>query len=482
MEQKNFQKIYWRNREKTATENRHWIRLTRVCNNNCIFCLDKDEQDGTIIPFSKIEEELKKGREQNCVRAILSGGEPTLHPDYVKIIKKAKEEGYSWVQTVSNGRMFAYQDFLRDCIRAGLNEITFTIPGHNRKLFETQTRAEGSYRQTLNGLINALRTSLIVSSDIVINKFTYKYLFEIIKFYVNLGVREFDLLQVTPYGNAWYYKDKVLYDLNKAFPYLKKAFDYAAKVDFFIWTNRFPPQFLEGYEELIQDPHKLYAEVKGRKEDFEKVIKGEMEMKKAAGCYPERCPYCFWQNFAKTVVELRDIRRNLDKIKFSEKSRGRKNMIKQKKDFKKIKFGNAGEYEIFVNKQTEDWIIKNQQKIKEMKGKIVFTQENHLLLSESVENDINLRDFFQKIKVKGIRIKNIPLCFYPSGKLVERGAENLAFLKNEVNIYKIVGWYIVNRYYTKSLRCKKCRYNRTCLGMQINYIRNFGYKLMKPIK
>jgi len=480
MAQENFQKNKWKEREEVATEKRKWVRLTRICNNNCIFCLDKDNQNGTVIPFPEIESKLKSGRKQGCVRAILSGGEPTLHPDYIRIIKRAKELGYNYIQTVTNGRMFAYKKFLERCVEAGLNEITFTLPGHTKKLFEAQTRTKGSYEQTLKGVINALRAGLIVSADIVINKFTYKHLLKIIKFYVNLGVREFDLLQVMPYSNAWWNRKKVLYDVDKAYPYLRKVFDFSTKVNFFIWTNRFPPHFLEGYEELIQDPYKLHAEVEERKERFENIIKGKEKM---FPCYPDACSYCFWQNFAKTVMELRELRKKYYLNPVSGEKITQSIKIKNKADFNKLKkLNHRINYEIFLNKNTEDWVLRNQEKLREIKENVVLTLENHLLFSKSRENDINLKKFFQKIKIPGLRIKNIPYCIYPQGKILKRELKNLPFRGERVDIHEVVDWYILNRYYTKSLRCKDCKFYRECPGMHINYIRNFGYKILSPIK
>jgi len=36
-----------------------------------------------------------------------------------------------------------------------------------------------------------------------------------------------------------------------------------------VWTNRFPVEFLEGLEDLIQDPHKMLDEVNGRRFEAE---------------------------------------------------------------------------------------------------------------------------------------------------------------------------------------------------------------------
>ena len=51
-------------RNKVAQTPKYWIRLTRVCNNNCIFCLDKTAQNGTSVPLPELKNQLKQGRRQ----------------------------------------------------------------------------------------------------------------------------------------------------------------------------------------------------------------------------------------------------------------------------------------------------------------------------------------------------------------------------------------------------------------------------------
>src|SRR3989338_5481200 len=97
---------------KVARTPKYWIRLTRLCNNNCIFCLDKESQNGTYVPWKVINNQLKQGRRQWFKKLILSGGEPTLHPDYLKIVKISRDIGYDGIQTITNGRLFVYKDFL----------------------------------------------------------------------------------------------------------------------------------------------------------------------------------------------------------------------------------------------------------------------------------------------------------------------------------------------------------------------------------
>lgn len=288
-------------REKAVRQKRHWIRLTRICNQRCVFCHDKENQTGGVLSFGEVLEELNRGRRRGCVRVIFSGGEPTLHPQLPQIIKRAKSLGYVHVQVVSNGRMFFYDDFLMKLKKAGLDEVTLSLHSHLEGPFEAISHVKGSYRQAMKGLFNALRNRFIVSIDIVINKINYKTIDDTLKFFMALGVSEFDLLHLIPFGAAWRNREDVYYPMREGKKYLDKAFALSRKEHIHIWTNRLPAAYLEGYEELIQHPKKLEDEVRGMEHELKRFIQTGQKM----GCAGERCQYCFMNAFCRDIIELR---------------------------------------------------------------------------------------------------------------------------------------------------------------------------------
>jgi hypothetical protein len=110
---------------------------------------------------------------------------------------------------------------------------------------------------------------VVVNIDVVINKQNYKHLPEIIEYYYNLGIREFDLLHIIPFGRGFdEHRHSLFFDLNDAVPYFRRAFQWAEKPGVYLWTNRLPVQYLEDFERLIQDPHKLFYEFDGGRHNF----------------------------------------------------------------------------------------------------------------------------------------------------------------------------------------------------------------------
>ncbi|MEI8257385.1 MAG: radical SAM protein, partial [Deltaproteobacteria bacterium] len=291
--------------EDAAHEKRNWVRLTFDCNNRCTFCLDSDTHDGEIRNREEVKTQILDGRRGGAERLILSGGEPTIHPSFVDFIKLGRRAGYRWIQTVTNGRLFSYPGFLGKCLDAGLDEITFSVHGPNAKIHDALVGVKGAFDQEINGLQAALTDGRpVVNIDVVINRGNVKQLPKMLEMYTAMGVKEFDLLQVIPFGRAFTEgRETLFYDLEEMRPYLLEAFAYSKRPDLHVWLNRFPPQHLEGYEHLIQDPYKLNDEVRGRKEEYARLLgTGEpLDCRE-----PHRCKYCYLEKFCDTLDAVRD--------------------------------------------------------------------------------------------------------------------------------------------------------------------------------
>ncbi|MEM9072820.1 MAG: radical SAM protein [Myxococcota bacterium] len=288
--------------EEAAHQKRNWVRLTFDCNDHCIFCLDTQAHDGQMRDVQEVKAQILDGRRKGAERLILSGGEPTIHPNYIDFIKLGRLAGYPHIQTVTNGRLFKYRQFLTRCADAGLREITFSIHGPNAKVHDALVGVKGAFDEELEGLKNALEDGrIIVNIDVCVNRGNVKHLDTMLEKFTAMGVREYDLLHVIPFGNAWRDGKEVLfYDLEAMRPHLVKAFAWAKKPDMHIWLNRFPVKHCEGFHELIQDPYKLNDEIRGRKEEFQRWI----NVGEALDCRePRRCGHCYLKHVCDTFED-----------------------------------------------------------------------------------------------------------------------------------------------------------------------------------
>jgi len=284
-------------------EPRHWLRLTYACNNRCGFCLDSGHPSPGPVPKARLLSELRRARRAGISRLVLSGGEPTTHPDFIAVVRAAAKLGFTHVQVITNGRRFCAPKFLDGCLEAGLGEATFSMHGHTAALHDGLTGVPGSFVQALAGLLNALkRRELIVSVDVVLNRRNAGVLPDLLRFYIRLGVREFDLLQLIPFGRSWENWDELSYDPAGRSDALRRAFELCREEGVRVWTNRLAPRYLEGFEHLIQSPGKIHDEVRGRKAIFD----GWVRKGRAPDCRGARCAHCFLRGFCDDLLLLQD--------------------------------------------------------------------------------------------------------------------------------------------------------------------------------
>lgn len=293
-----------RAREAAAHDQRNWVRLTYDCNDRCIFCLDSRAHDGELRDPELVKRQILDGRKAGATRLILSGGEPTIHPRFVDFVRLGRLAGYPRIQTVTNGRLFAYKDFLTRALDAGLTEITFSIHGPNARIHDALVGVPGAFEQEVAGLDHALADGrAVVNIDVCVNRGNVRQLPALIETFVARGVREYDLLHVIPFGRAYTDgKELLFYDLAEMQPYLQAAFAWARKPGMHVWLNRFPPAHCEGFEDLIQDPYKLNDEVRGRQEEYELLLERGQPLHCRA---PEQCRHCYLQPLCDTLEAVR---------------------------------------------------------------------------------------------------------------------------------------------------------------------------------
>lgn len=430
---------------KAVFEKKKWVSITSYCNNSCRFCLDGDINRKRHREKEEVVSEIEKGLLEGCTRLVISGGEATIHPDFAEFISIGKQKGYQKIQVITNGRMFAYDGFLRSAVQAGLDEITFSVHGHKPELHDQLTCVKGSLAQTVKGIRTALKAKLIVSCDIVLNRENVEFFPNIMKFLLGLGVREFDILHAMPYGRAWDNKASMLYDPQEYLEPIRKGLDLGLSNNAVVWTNRLPPEALEGYEKLMQDPIKLLDEIRGR---MEQIVCRFSEGKRLE-CYGERCKYCCMYGLCEFMFDH----------------------LEKKHD------NSPDEIEI-----TKD----NQTRLERYTGSILTLPrpENDYENYEEIIPYLTRENLSDIVRKGNFRIKNVPFCMLDQDlhdRLIDDDIGRSFDMITEDGVYGCARHYIGNKK-VKSSRCRECRYDDRCQGIYQKYVMKYGFKVLVPWK
>ncbi len=167
------------------------IKITYQCNNYCRFCAPGSRRELLAdMSWSEIKNALDKARKAGAADVVINGGEPTLHPDFLRMLRYARGSGYKTVHVISNGRMFAYRDFCARVIEAGANCFTVSLHAHNARISDYLTGVAGGFAQSVRGIENLIAAGQRAATNTVITRENYVHLPRMTKFFSRLGVSQ----------------------------------------------------------------------------------------------------------------------------------------------------------------------------------------------------------------------------------------------------------------------------------------------------
>lgn len=266
------------------------IKVGFQCNNHCLFCVQGRKREVTA--FKKIEdienfirEAAKSGKKE----VVLTGGEPTLHPNFLEIVRYARENNFTNIQIQTNGRMFAYPDFCVQTIRAGATEFSPALHGSDSKTHNQLTGSGGSFEQTIQGIKNLRSLGQRVITNTVVTRINYSQLPSLAKLLVKLDVDQFQFAFVHITGQAAENINIIVPKKEKAMPFIKAALDIGIRAGKRVMTEAIPYCLMQGYEDCIAEkiiPESSVYDIKFTIANYEKYRKNTG---KARG---PKCPEC----------------------------------------------------------------------------------------------------------------------------------------------------------------------------------------------
>ncbi len=89
---------------KTKTSDYMSIVLTHDCTRKCPFCIDKHRGNGKILSYDNFIKALQFAKANNIKDILLTGGEPTLHPNIIEYANTVKKYGFRLILTSNADR------------------------------------------------------------------------------------------------------------------------------------------------------------------------------------------------------------------------------------------------------------------------------------------------------------------------------------------------------------------------------------------
>lgn len=187
--------------------------LWNRCNSNCIMCTNppgfKRPENSKAYTMQKVIARIKREKYKIKPNEIIhfSGGEPTIHPNFMEVIRWTRKEfPENQVVFATNGRRLAYNKFTKELLKTRNMRMEVAILGDNAALHDAITRSPGSFQQTITGLENLFqhkKPDHFVEIRIVLIKPNYKRLDKICEFIFSKFPKAERVVVIFPELEGW---------------------------------------------------------------------------------------------------------------------------------------------------------------------------------------------------------------------------------------------------------------------------------------
>ena len=143
------------------------IDLTNRCNMRCPICFANAGAVGYVFEpeYDEIVRQLRvlRGfRPFPCTAIQFTGGEPTIHPDFLRIVRAAGDMGFSHIQIATNGLRLADEAFAAAAAKAGLHTLYLQFDGVGDDAHRHTRSYPGLWEKKLATIENCRRTGMKV--------------------------------------------------------------------------------------------------------------------------------------------------------------------------------------------------------------------------------------------------------------------------------------------------------------------------------
>ena len=180
------------------------MNVTYVCNNHCTFCAvgTRTQVDGHP---TRQREHLAKYRRRGVTMVDFDGGEPTLNPELVPLVRHARALGYERINVTTNGRLCAYPEFAERLVQSGLTTLLFSVHGADARTHAQQVGVAEAFEQTVAGIRNCVKARpphVELGMNITLTKGNHRQLDDVARLAWDLDLRWLNIQFLTPFGRA----------------------------------------------------------------------------------------------------------------------------------------------------------------------------------------------------------------------------------------------------------------------------------------
>ncbi len=193
-----------------ASDNRRHLEINigKLCNNACRFCSNGavPPEERPWVPVEAVLSEMERGAREGFRSVGFLGGEITVYPEALELVRRARALGFSRIAICTNGRRLANPRLVDQYLRAGVTRVALSIHSHLAEIEDALCGRPGAFAQKVRAIRNLARRAKRLpdgfSLNCCIHGHNVDHLSEMLRFFCRLGVRDIRLNSLRPENQA----------------------------------------------------------------------------------------------------------------------------------------------------------------------------------------------------------------------------------------------------------------------------------------
>lgn len=166
------------------------VELTNRCQFSCAHCFRcNNHADAPDFPLPLYEKVLKGAQSYRAGYVVLTGGEPTLHPEFEAVLALTAQYGFRCT-LVTNGWTFERMYPLLLRYRDHVHAVVFSLDGAAKQTHDTIRRQPGSHTRVLRACMTCYYTHLPFSLSMAVQRANVEEITGLINLASKLGAEE----------------------------------------------------------------------------------------------------------------------------------------------------------------------------------------------------------------------------------------------------------------------------------------------------
>ncbi|WP_456453970.1 radical SAM protein [Thermococcus sp.] len=184
--------------------------FTNMCNFRCRHCYQRaDRPLASELPLEEKLNLVDQLDKAGVAAVAISGGEPTIHPDFYPVVKELASRGIH-TSVATNGWTFANMEKLKKAVDLGLKYVEVSVDSAKPEKHDKFRGIPGAWEHAIKTLENAVDLGISHGMAVIMDKETYHEIDDILDLAESIGVKRVIFFNLIPTGRA---EDMVRVDL-----------------------------------------------------------------------------------------------------------------------------------------------------------------------------------------------------------------------------------------------------------------------------